>query len=912
MELVAFSPGTVTLTLRAEDSPAFDLSAPAGPTVSLSSPNTQLVLEVGTPGPVGPVGPAGAQGAPGVGVPAGGLEGQVLIKNTDTSYDTIWSDNYATEVRVQVRNETGATLTKGTVVYINGSSGNKVTVTKAIANSDATSAQTLGIMTADLTTNQNGYATVLGLVKGLDTTAYTAGAQLYLSPTVAGAMTATKPSAPQHMVYVAIVERVHANQGSLMVRPQNGFEIEELHNVSVTAVANGDLLVYESATSLWKNQSATTSGLATMAWVDSQGYLQAGALTGYALQSWVTAGFYPLSSNPAGYLTSASLSGYETSAHAAATYYLQTNPAGYITASSLSGYATEAWVTSQGYLTSASLSGYATQSWVTSQGYLTASALTPYATLASPTFTGDPKAPTPATADNDTSVATTAFVKNQGYITTANATANFYPLSSNPAGYLTSSALAGYALLNGSSAFSVTGSTIKSFDGSDNFAALDQGSLNFGNGSTPSGIVINGSSITFADSTVQTTAATGGIPDAPSDGNTYGRNNGAWVIAGGGSGAGTLTYSSGQLYDTSTASFVPDLTLLTLTAGTVTGVYGLTLQSGSGGVLTFADATTQSTAAVGIPSGGTTGQVLAKNSASDYDASWATPSGGGGGVDIQTFGSSTTSGTFTWTKPAGAKIVEVYLWGAGGSGASGARQATTVARNGGGAGGAGTLFNGRIHASYLAATETVVIGASVAGGVPQTLNSSGGINPTATPTATTFSIFRAQSGNNGSFSGGAGRPSILGVSAVTAGAGGSGAYTSGGVGTPTTYYNLVSTGGGGGAGAGASSTSAAQGGQGAAMNANTNGAGIITTIAGGTGGWLGTPATSGTSATTEMFRGGTGGGGGGYLTNTAGGTGGNGGWPGGGGGGGGASDNGFNSGAGGAGANGYAVIITYC
>lgn len=35
------------------------------------------------------------------------------------------------------------------------------------------------------------------------------------------------------------------------------------------------------------------------------------------------------------------------------------------------------------------------------------------ADLASPTFTGDPKAPTPATADNDTSIATTAFVQTQ-------------------------------------------------------------------------------------------------------------------------------------------------------------------------------------------------------------------------------------------------------------------------------------------------------------------------------------------------------------------------------------------------------------------------------------------------------------------------------------------------------------------
>jgi hypothetical protein len=41
---------------------------------------------------------------------------------------------------------------------------------------------------------------------------------------------------------------------------------------------------------------------------------------------------------------------------------------------------------------------------------------TSYAPIASPTFTGDPKAPTPATADNDTSIATTAFVKAQGYL----------------------------------------------------------------------------------------------------------------------------------------------------------------------------------------------------------------------------------------------------------------------------------------------------------------------------------------------------------------------------------------------------------------------------------------------------------------------------------------------------------------
>ena len=45
--------------------------------------------------------------------------------------------------------------------------------------------------------------------------------------------------------------------------------------------------------------------------------------------------------------------------------------------------------------------------------------LSAYAPLASPLFTGDPQAPTPALSDNDTSIVTSAWVKGQGYATTA-------------------------------------------------------------------------------------------------------------------------------------------------------------------------------------------------------------------------------------------------------------------------------------------------------------------------------------------------------------------------------------------------------------------------------------------------------------------------------------------------------------
>ncbi len=124
----------------------------------------------------------------------------------------------------EVYNNTGATLTKGTVVYINGGQGNLPTVTKAQANSDATSAQTYGVVRTDITNNNNGYVTVIGNLDNIDTQAYAAGTQLYLSGTTAGAWTSTKPSAPIHLVYVGIVVRSHPTQGVVEIRIQNGYE----------------------------------------------------------------------------------------------------------------------------------------------------------------------------------------------------------------------------------------------------------------------------------------------------------------------------------------------------------------------------------------------------------------------------------------------------------------------------------------------------------------------------------------------------------------------------------------------------------------------------------------------------------------------------------------------------------------
>lgn len=190
-------------------------------------------------------------------------DASIIVTAVGSLIDLSVSQTSPASVLVErVRNSTGATLTKGTAVYISGATGQLPTVSKALATSDATSAQTLGLITTDLANNSNGYVTIIGLVDDLDTSAYTDGAQLYLSPTTAGTLTATKPYAPQHLVYVAVVAHAHPVHGKLIVKVQNGYEMDELHNVSAQNPANGSVLIYNSSTSLWEKQaqSALTAG----------------------------------------------------------------------------------------------------------------------------------------------------------------------------------------------------------------------------------------------------------------------------------------------------------------------------------------------------------------------------------------------------------------------------------------------------------------------------------------------------------------------------------------------------------------------------------------------------------------------------------------------------------------------------
>jgi hypothetical protein len=192
-------------------------------------------------------------------------DGSVVVSSSGTTRDLSVGVAGSTATLIsQVRNETGATLTKGTVVYISGAAGNKAVVSKALATSDSTSAQTYGMVQADIAHNHNGYVVVVGAVSGLNTSAFTDGTQLYLSSVSAGGYTNTKPYAPSHLVYVGIVTYSHNTQGTIQVKIQNGYEMDELHDVSARSPVNGQTLVWNSTTSLWEKSNAPILSGATI------------------------------------------------------------------------------------------------------------------------------------------------------------------------------------------------------------------------------------------------------------------------------------------------------------------------------------------------------------------------------------------------------------------------------------------------------------------------------------------------------------------------------------------------------------------------------------------------------------------------------------------------------------------------
>jgi hypothetical protein len=161
-----------------------------------------------------------------------------------------------------VRNAEATTLTTGTCVYIFGATGDHATVKRADNTSDATSSKTIGVVGANITASNNGPVITRGYVDGINlSTGYTEGDVLWLNKN--GAFTNVKPVSPDHLIFIGVVVRATVN-GIIYVATQNGYELDELHNVYLISPTDGQFLRYNSASAQWTNDTinlgADTSG----------------------------------------------------------------------------------------------------------------------------------------------------------------------------------------------------------------------------------------------------------------------------------------------------------------------------------------------------------------------------------------------------------------------------------------------------------------------------------------------------------------------------------------------------------------------------------------------------------------------------------------------------------------------------
>jgi hypothetical protein len=200
--------------------------------------------------------------------------GSVYYNDADGTLDLILKGGNVTlqvgqETVIRVVNKTATSVSllqdNYQAVRITGAQGQRPKVDLAKATNDVLSAETIGLVTETISNNQEGFITTSGLVRNINTTGSLQGETwldgdiLYLSPTVAGSITKVKPVAPNHLIIIGYVISAHITQGTIFVKVDNGYELNELHNVKINGVANNNVLAYTLATDIWENKTVETA-----------------------------------------------------------------------------------------------------------------------------------------------------------------------------------------------------------------------------------------------------------------------------------------------------------------------------------------------------------------------------------------------------------------------------------------------------------------------------------------------------------------------------------------------------------------------------------------------------------------------------------------------------------------------------
>jgi len=179
-----------------------------------------------------------------------------------------------------VKNQTGSIITKGSIVYANGTVGasGRITIDKFIADGSIDAKYLLGITAHDLSNGEDGYVISFGKIRQVNTDTFAAGAILYPSPTVAGVWTDVEPVAPNIDMPIGFCINSSSNNGTIAIRVASGYDLSELHDVAITSPVDKASLYYSGG--LWRDTTAALlvsdtasmlSNYATKAYADTTG-----------------------------------------------------------------------------------------------------------------------------------------------------------------------------------------------------------------------------------------------------------------------------------------------------------------------------------------------------------------------------------------------------------------------------------------------------------------------------------------------------------------------------------------------------------------------------------------------------------------------------------------------------------------
>lgn len=154
-----------------------------------------------------------------------------------------------------VLNQTGSDIPKGKTVYETGTVGSsgKITIAPFTADGTYDSGYFMGVTTEEIANGAEGFVTYFGRVRKINTNAFNEGDILYADPSTAGGLTATRPSAGNNIITVAIVVTKSATVGEIFVRPRFEGALENKEDVTFTSAAPGDVIKYDG--SKWINNT---------------------------------------------------------------------------------------------------------------------------------------------------------------------------------------------------------------------------------------------------------------------------------------------------------------------------------------------------------------------------------------------------------------------------------------------------------------------------------------------------------------------------------------------------------------------------------------------------------------------------------------------------------------------------------